>query len=737
MRIRTRLLVLVLSVLIPAFMAAALAVWFVYTEQQEAQKRSLAETSKAMSLLIDNQIQTTEATLRALATSPSLAEGDFETFYQRTRSLVPPDQSTVVLTDLTGKQLLNTRLPYGAALPKGGSNLMELRKRVGMESTVVSDMFFAPAGKRYDYAVQIPVVLDGQLRYFLAMGISVLQLQVLLTHDKFPAGWIVVLVDRKGIVVARSDEPEKFVGSSVREALRMKIQAGLRSGLHYGVTLSGIPTAAFFTRAPKSEWTAIVNIPLEEMRAPAFKAAALLGGIMLILFGAAIFAARWYAKKTAEPIEELRLAAEKLGRGEQLVPTPSGLIETDSVGYALLNTSNQISQNKADLERRVAEAVASAERSQRALLQSQKLEALGRLTGGIAHDFNNILQTLSTSLQLIHFTHDRARIESLLETSEKAIERATVLTGQMRAFGRVQDAQMITVRIKDIIENAMPLLQSALPSSIRLNVHVDASAWSVSVDALQLELALLNLVINARDAMPAGGTVELDVQNAVLEQEQHRLPPGNYVRLTIADCGTGMSPEVLSKALDPFYTTKSVDKGTGLGLPQAYGCATQAKGTLVLHSVEGKGTTVTIYLPQASTAETRAATSRQQHLEPSGTGTLLFVEDDALVRESVEPALLNAGFKVVVARNGEEAVSVLESDPSIALIFSDIVMPGIVSGIELANIVKHRFPHIQIVLATGYTDTRVNVPGVRVLAKPYKINEAVDLLTEAVISIPD
>lgn len=730
MRIRTRLLVLVLSVLIPAFIAAALAVWFVYKEQQEAQKRGLAETSKAMSLLIDNAMQTTEATLRALATSPSLADGDFETFYHRTRALVPPGKSTVVLTDLAGKQLINTRLPYGATLPKGGSNLMELRKQIGTERTIVSDLFFAPVGKRYDYAVQVPVTVDGQLRYYLAMGVAVSELQGLLTQDKFPEGWIVVVVDRKGTVVARTDQPERFVGSPIREVLRQKIQAGLRSGLHYGVTLTGIPTAAFFTRAPQSEWTVIVNVPLVEMREPAIKAAALLGSIMLFLFGAAIFAARWYAKKTAEPIEELRLAAEKLGRGEQLIPTPSGLIETDSVGYALLNTSNQIHQSKVELERRVAEAVASAERSQRALLQSQKLEALGRLTGGIAHDFNNILQTLSTSLQLIHFTQDRARIESLLATSEKAIDRATVLTGQMRAFGRVQDAQMVTVKLNDLIGSAMPLLQSALPSSIQLDVHLESSTGVVSVDALQLELALLNLVINARDAMPNGGSVTLDVQNKVFESEQHGLPPGNYVSLSIIDNGVGMTPEVLSKALDPFYTTKSIDKGTGLGLPQAYGCATQAKGTLVLHSVEGHGTTATMYLPQVSTKETPVVASRRQHVQISGTGTLLFVEDDVLVREAVEPALLNAGFKVIVAKNGEEAVSVLESDSTITVIFSDIVMPGIVSGIDLAKMVRQRFPHIQIVLATGYTDTRVNVPGVRVVAKPYKINEAIDVLKE-------
>ncbi|NEX61923.1 hybrid sensor histidine kinase/response regulator [Noviherbaspirillum galbum] len=729
MRIRTRLLVLVLSVLVPAFIAAMFAVWFVYTEQQDAQRKSVAETSRAMALLIDKQMQTTEGTLRALATSPSLATGDLAAFHAQARKLVPTDTSVVVLNDLGGKQLLNTRLPFGTVPAKGGSNLAELRRQAGPERTIISDLFFAPAGKHYDYAVQVPVEIDGQVRYYLSMGIMVSELRALLNQQKVPTGWIVSLSDRKGVVATRSDEPDKYVGTFVREALRQKILAGMRSGLHYGVTLSGTPTAAFFTRAPLSEWTIVVNVPLAEMRRPAMYAAALLSGIMLFLFGAAIFAARWYARNTAEPIEELRLAAEKLGRGEQLVPTPSGLVETDAVGFAMVNSSNQIIQSRVELELRVAEAVASAERAQRALLQAQKLEALGRLTGGIAHDFNNILQTLSTSLQLIQFTDDRERIEALLETCDKAIDRATVLTGQMRSFGRIQDARLQTVRLDETISAAMPLFASALPSNIELIVQADDAPWPVTIDPLQLELALLNIVINARDAMANDGWVKIAVSNQVIARQSGNLAPGEYVCIAVTDNGHGMSAEVLSKALDPFFTTKGVDKGSGLGLPQAYGFATQARGTLVVDSAEGKGTTVTIFLPRAADHAPPALARERARQPSSAAGTLLFVEDDALVRESVEPALKAAGFQVIVAGNGEEAVSCLESDPSIDMVFSDIIMPGNVSGIDLAKMIKIRYPHIHIVLATGYSDRRVDIPGVQLLAKPYKITDAIQLLT--------
>ncbi|WP_151637450.1 hybrid sensor histidine kinase/response regulator [Noviherbaspirillum aerium] len=731
MRIRTRLLVLILSVLIPSFLASLLAVWFVYKEQQQEQINGMSETARALSALVDSDLQATESLLRALASSPAIAGNDLRAFYDHARSLAPPETSTVVIRDLSGKQLLNTRLPFGAPLPKGNSNLSELQRRYGLEKTVVSDLFFAPAGKRYDYAVQVPIMQGGEVRHHLAMGIAASNLQSLLNGQGLPAGWLTVLVDRQGMVMARTSEPERYVGKLANEALRKRILAGEKSGLHYGTTLDGRQTAAFFSRAAKSEWTVVVNIPVAEMRRPAIYAAQFLGGIMLVLLGVAIAGARWYARRTAEPIEQLRMAAKSLGRGEPVRVMPSGMLETDAAGFAMVDASRQIRQHQANLELRVAEAVAAAERAQRALLQGQKLEALGRLTGGIAHDFNNILQTLATSLQLIRLNKDASRIPSLVDTCERAIERAALLTGQMRSFGRAQEARLDTIRPDDTLHAALPLLQSALPSSIRLDLRLDDGLWPVTVDTLQFELALLNVVINARDAMPDGGGITLDMRNVVMAESVNGLAPGNYVRIAITDTGTGMSAEVLSRALDPFFTTKPVDKGSGWGLSQTYAFATQARGTALLHSEEGKGTTVTLYLPQA-TGALQATRSGEKAGQPlAGSGTLLLVEDDALVRESMAPALSNAGFRVVAAADGEQALAMLDSEPSISMVLSDIVMPGGVSGIDLARIVRERFPHIRVVLATGYTETRVDMPHVGLLAKPYRLSDAVRILSES------
>ncbi|GGY32462.1 hybrid sensor histidine kinase/response regulator [Pseudoduganella albidiflava] len=738
MRIRTRLLLLILSILFPAVLVASVALWYVYQEQRKAEVAGTREAVRALSLLADRELLAMDGILRTLAAAPALHRGDLRAFYDQARRVAPPGHSVIVVTDLEGRQLLNSRQPFGGPLPKGRSNLMALRRVKGPQGTVVSDLFVAPVGKRPDIAVQIPVQVDGQLRYYLAMGLAAERLVPLLVQQGLPQQWTASLTDRQGRVIARSRDAQKYIGMSVRPALRARIQAGEQSGVHQGVTLSGIQTMAFFSRAPLSGWTVILSVPLEEIRRPAIYAATGFAAMIVLMLALSMAGAHWYARRTAAPIERLRRSAEALGAGEPVAALRSGMAEADAVSRALADAAARIRDNEAELERKVAEAVAAAERAQRALLQGQKLEALGRLTAGIAHDFNNVLQTLSGALQLIPLTQDRARVQALAETCQRAIARATTLTGQMRSFGTVQDARLATVDPAIAVHNVLPMLKNALPNNVELALDLQPAPdglWPVTIDPLQMELALLNLVINARDAMPAGGRVSVALRNetlpaAVQGQVQGKglageLAPGDYLRVSVADTGTGMSQDTLARALEPFYTTKGVDKGTGLGLPQAYGFAVQSNGRLVLDSAPGSGTTVTIWLPRAAGAATaveegtRAASPDLQAAE----GLVLFVEDDPLVRETMLAALVTAGFEVRAAASGDEALAVLESGAPVRQVFSDIVMPGAIGGVELARIVLTRFPQVRIVLATGYTDSRVNLPGVRLLAKPYDIAE--------------
>ncbi|SFD01132.1 hybrid sensor histidine kinase/response regulator [Massilia yuzhufengensis] len=730
MRIRTRLLILVLSVLVPSFIAAALAVAYVYREEQKSQTQNVAEATRAFALLVDNELQARAGILRTLAGAPSLHTGNLRQFYDFSRRMAPTGETVIVLSDPAGRQLVNTRQPFGAALPqRRSSNLGELIRSSGAGGTLVSDAFMAPIGKRFDYAIQVPVVVDGSIRYFLVMGINVAALQPMVERQ-FRSEWIATLVDRQGTVLARSRNPERYVGQRASAFARERLRAA-REGLWQSQTLDGIDVRAFFNTVPTSGWKVLVSIPDSEIQRVPLQAAALLGGLMAALLAAGVLAAHRMARRAIGPIEYLGRSADELGQGKEPSYLRQGVLEIDNVALRMLDAGRQIRQSQQELEQRVAEAVATTERVQGALLKAQKLEALGRLTGGIAHEFNNLLQTLTTALQLAEMTTTQPRVQHLVQTCKKTVQRATALTGQLGSFGRIQEARRETVAACSQLRSALQLVKGALRTDIVLEVDCDEPAWPVTVEPLQFDLALLNLAINARDAMPRGGVLRIAARNSVLDQPPGPLPAGDYVRLSVIDHGAGMAPEVLARALDPFYTTKAQGQGTGLGLPQAYAFAAQSQGLLVLDSEPGKGTRVDIYLPRAQRPLCEPAPEDGSDPLPRGRGRVLFVEDDPLVREAVARALEESGFEVLIAEDGDQAVALLDAGVLPAVVFSDIVMPGSVSGIDLAAIVRRRFPSLPVVLATGYTERQPALPGVQVLAKPYPLERLVTLLANA------
>lgn len=736
MRIRTRLLILILAILVPSFIAAALAVSYVYREEQKSQVQSVREATRAFALMLDNELQARAAILRTLAAAPSLRDGDLHEFYEHARGVAPHSETVIILADPDGRQLLNTRRPFGAALPqRRASNIGALMQRHGPERTLVSDMFLAPIGKLPDYVVQVPVMDGGTLRYFLIMGINVKSLQQLVRRQDFRGEWIATVVDRSGVVLARSRNPEQFVGKPVRAYSRALLNRS-QEGVYSSRTLDGIDVRAFFSTVPLSEWKVLVSIPVSEIRRVPLEAAAMLAGLMAALLAAGVLAARWLARRAIGPIEYLGRSADELGQGKEPDYRPQGIVEIDSVARRMQDAGRQIRQAQHELEQRVAEAVAATERVQSALLKSQKLEALGRLTGGIAHEFNNLLQTLSTALQLAELNNRDDKVRGLIQTCKKTVQRAAALTGQLGSFGRIQEARQETVDACGQLRSARQLMSGALREDIDLQIDCDEPSWPVTVEPLQFDLALLNLAVNARDAMPRGGVLRIEARNVVLTPAAAgsalaALAPGDYVRVSVSDTGSGMTPEVLARALDPFYTTKAQGQGTGLGLPQAYAFALQSQGLLLIDSEPGKGTRVDIYLPRARRAAPEAVPAAPDAPLPRARGTVLFVEDDALVREAVSHALAEAGFDVLAAHDGEQAVAMLDGGARPAVVFSDIVMPGAVSGIDLADIVRQRDPLLPVVLATGYTERQAAIPGVQVLAKPYPIERLVTLLARA------
>lgn len=729
MRIRSRLLLLVLAVLVPAFVGAAIGIAHLYQEERDFHRQNMRETARALALVLDKEIARRETVLHTLAAAPALDRGDFGGFYRQAHRIASERDVAIILHHASGEQIVNTRLPYGAPLPMMLPVAKELRSKYPPDVTVVTDLYSPPIGKGLSFAVQVPVIRNGNVLYYLVMGSNASQLQPVFTEQRLPPDWHAGIVDRNGILVARSKEPEKFIGKPVREDFARALMAS--EGFHEGVTLAGVPATAFFSRAPASEWTFFVSVPTSVIQRPAIEATALTAGISLLLIGLAAIAALVAARNTARSIEALRRAALRLGRGKKVAPERSGTIEIDAVNAAMVRASEDIHDARTDLEQRVANAVASAERAQRALLQAQKLEALGRLTGGIAHDFNNVLQTVATGLELALMRSSDPHVVSSLESCKRAVHRAAELTRQLAAFGRVQEARLETIDPYRQLMEMRTLLCSGLRSDIEFQLDLVQDLWPVTLDPLQFELAVLNLTINARDAMAGGGVLRVQARNETLQAPVGDLAPGDYVQLTVSDSGEGMSPEVLAKALDPFFTTKSVGKGSGMGLPQAYGFARQTGGTLILRSIPKQGTQAVLYLPRARAQAAPPAPASETPARKATGETVLFVEDDQLVRDVVHPALESAGFRLLVADDGEQALQLLERGARVDLLFTDIVMPGTVSGIDLAQTVRARFPGIRVVLATGYTDRRVSMPGVRTLAKPYDVAQVIDALHDA------
>jgi signal transduction histidine kinase/CheY-like chemotaxis protein len=732
MRTRTRFLLLVLSILVPAFIAAALAVAYVYRDAQKAQNRSMTETARAMALLVDNELEKKEELLHVLAGAPALERGDLPEFYEHARRATPVPESAIVLSQLDGRMLLNTRRPYGSALPlRNASNLAELGKRNGLGKTVVSDLFRSQTTGRYDVALQVPVRSGGTIRHVLALSMHASTLQRLLERQRLPQGWLATVVDRKGVIVARSRLAEQYVGQPVRATTRSRL-ATPGDQMFESRSLDGVASRVFASTVPASDWKILLSVPTSELREAPLRAAALLGGLMALLLISGMVAARRFASRAIAPIEALGHNAQALGDGAEVRYVPAGWAELDSVAQRLAEAGTRIRHNQHEMEARVAAAIAATERAQSALLKNQKLEALGRLTGGIAHEYNNLLQTLTTALQLAAFSTREEKVKSLIQTCQRTVARATTLTGQLGSFGRLQEARVTTVDVCEQLRSAVQLMKGSVRGDVAVEVHCEEDVWPVTVEPLQFDVALLNLALNARDAMPQGGLLRVEAKNAEVDGSHHDLARGDYVLVSLVDSGSGMTPEVMARALDPFFTTKPPGQGTGLGLPQAYAFATQAGGTLVLDSIPGIGTRVDLYLARARDAVEAEAGIADGAVPARGSGTVLFVEDDALVREAVVRALLESGFEVLVAEDGEAALRLLDGNerrPDI--VFSDIVMPGQVSGIDLAGILRQRYPGLPVVLATGYTEQQIAVPGVQVLAKPYAIEQLVAILSKS------
>jgi signal transduction histidine kinase/CheY-like chemotaxis protein len=402
-----------------------------------------------------------------------------------------------------------------------------------------------------------------------------------------------------------------------------------------------------------------------------------------------------------------------------------------------------------DLERRVIQRSAELEteygarqKAEELLRQAQKMEVVGQLTGGIAHDFNNLLtvvlgglETIGRQVPSLESSAVTARITRSKDMALEAVHRAITLTTRLLAFSRQQPLNPSPIDANKLVAGVCEFLRRTLGEGISLETVLAGGLWTTSADANQLENAILNLALNARDAMPNGGKMTIETANCFLDEAYVRNLPepiarGQYVQVAVADNGTGMSPTILEKAFEPFFTTKEVGKGTGLGLSQVYGFVRQSAGHVKIYSELGEGTVVKLYLPRSLDAATELPREPDGGATRPATGreTILVVEDDEALRTYTKDILCELGYRVLEAPAAAEALEILQSEINIDLLLSDVVIPGDLNGAKLAGEATRSRPGLKVLFMTGYTRNSIVHhgrldPGVHLIGKPFSFNE--------------
>jgi signal transduction histidine kinase/CheY-like chemotaxis protein len=648
------------AVMLPILILAGLQLYTLANAQRMELEALARSRSEELIRLVDAQLVADAKLAQVLASSVPMVADDIPGAYARAREFVQIARTwrTVRLTDtVRGVELFDLQRPLGPAAPTG-ADLAAVVTTLGGEPLVGDLEPDAVAG--WAVPVHVPVIRDGRLRFVLTVEVDPRSIQAA-AAPRFPDGSVVAIVDREGLFVARSvGYPERLGGLSTTYVRQAIARGG--AGIYRGRTLEGFSNYTAYTTSPSTGWSAHVAVSSGPFDA----------------------ARRW---STAIWL---------------LVAVGCVLLAAAIVGFTLRD-------------------IAKARREEERLRQSQKMEAVGHLTGGIAHDFNNLLTAIIGSLDLVlRKTELDPRSRRYVEGALDAARRGAKLTSRLLAFSRTQRIGAEPVDVAATVEGMRDLLDQSLGLGVSLAVDIAPDARWVLTDRNQLELALLNIAVNARDAMPDGGAVT--IVSRLAETAGRRPPARPMVALSVTDTGQGMEPKVAEHAFDPFFTTKSVNKGTGLGLAQVYALARQSDGDAKILSQVGRGTQVTLLLPAAEAAAADAAPDAPG-LTAAGAARgqrVLVLDDDDAVRTVMVESLAAAGFLVESAAEAEAALAALAGfDPHLVVL--DFLMPG-ANGAEVAARIRQIRPKQKMLIVSGHLDTDALVAqagDIPILAKPF------------------
>ena len=718
MSLRVRLILLAFAVLLPGLIAALWVISRTYDSERATLERGLRETTRALSLVVEKELGNRETVTRILADSPyldaapDLSPTDLRNFHEQARRALQGVAGRVILWNRDAPVLDTTRAlgePIGPIRQSPVAFAQSLRldplSRRGSDPPAAA-MFVAPVTRAGRTAMNV--------------GLTVLpaELQRILDGQTLPRGWIAAVIDSAGVVVAREPDAARWVGEPITTDMRKQL-GNASEGFFQALSLDGRDSVAFFSKSQPYGWALVIAVPRGEYGSSLRDSVLAVAGGSLALLALAVLGAAIVARRLVRPVYSLQAAARRLEQGEVVTAERTGMAEGDEVSATLAQASEQIAQARAEMEEKVAAAVRQTKDALEQLSQSQRLEALGQLTGGVAHDFNNLLAVIGNNafvLQRASPTHDTG---PQLTAINRAVQVGSRLTGHLLRFARRSEIHPEVLDLGHTLPALSEILKTALGSAISIAMRVEPSTRRIECDSGELELALINLAVNSRDAMPEGGEFIIVSRNATTA-EAAGLPPGDYVVIAVSDTGGGIPPAALDRVFEPFFTTKGLGKGTGLGLSQVYGFCSQAGGTARILATSPAGTTVLLLLPATGKVledgprePIAAAAPAPEHRE------LLLVEDNDELGQATETLLTLFGYRVTRASSAEDAIELLDAGHvHFDVVLSDVVMPGGMNGVSFAQYLQKNLPDMPVILITGYASQMRNRHGFQMLRKP-------------------
>jgi signal transduction histidine kinase/ActR/RegA family two-component response regulator len=669
------------------------------------------QTGRAMetvAFIVGNAIDTVEHQRSNPPVDAALIERQMKRSMEGVRQI-----SRIAVTDAAGNILYAAPEAGGAELPETGKALLAKFAQSKENGLLISEPFRGPDGAWNALLVRPMRAPDGALTGAGAAWINLAYFEDFYRAVELTENGAILLHRRDGVVLARYPHNEKAIGTSFANLPPFKdvlahAQAGtvlMESPLDGSIRVLSIRALKAFPLA--------VQVSVDESRVLTDWRRQAWIFALVALFASGMI------------VTQLLLLATRSRQMEALAGEFRAAKETAEQANAALR-----------------EQMAERERAEAALRQAQRIEAVGQLTGGVAHDFNNLLTVLLGNIDLIeHAGTADPRIGERLLAMRGAAERGARLTAQLLAFARQQPLAPRPVDLNAVVAGMEGLMQSALGRNVRIRNNLAPDVWPALVDPTQIELVILNLAINARDAMPGGGDLTIETANVHLPAPQRAdaLAEGDYVAIRVSDTGIGMTPEVLAKAFEPFFTTKEVGSGSGLGLSQVFGTARQSGGDVSIESRPGEGTTVTLHLPRApSMAVAASAAAKPAVAAQARQRLLLLVDDEPTVRETTAALLRSLGYAVIEAAGGRSALECLRSEPEIALLLTDVVMPDM-NGPALAAAAQALRPGLPVVFMSGYAELAGVADGAtlgRLVTKPFRPADLTAQIEAALSEVP-